>query len=69
MNTQQLQRQLQYSKQQTAFAWAKFYGAREIAHTQTTNTFQSLTNVNQYEDMPNHIVEELKELTIKLKKQ
>eukprot|EP01050_Picozoa_sp_SAG11_P069432 SAG11_NODE_50621_length_113_cov_13.642857_1_plen_31_part_10 len=31
MNTQQLQRQLQYSKQQTAFAWAKFYEARELA--------------------------------------
>ena len=68
MNTQQLQRQLQYSKKQTAYAWAKYYEERETAHTHDTNTFQSLINVEQQQDMPTHIVEELKELSTKLKK-
>ena len=43
----------------TSYAWAKYFEERETAHTHDTNTFQSLINVEQHQDMPTHIVEEL----------
>jgi len=66
-----LQRKLNYSKKQTAFAWAKYYEEtasnheRNITHYETNASILSDGNADE---MPSHIVAEIEKMTAELKK-
>ena len=65
-----LRRKLNYSKKQTAYAWAKYYQETTSNHEQNVNHYQANTTIlNGVDEMPQHIVEEIEKMTAQLKKQ
>ena len=69
MNSQQLQRALNHQKKQTSFAWAKYYESENIALVSDTQQYTIICRViEEGGDMPTHIIRELEEQSIALKK-
>ena len=65
-----LQRKLNYSKKQTAYAWAKYYEETASHHEQNVNNYQTNTTIlTAVDEMPQHIVVEIERMTAELKKQ
>ena len=59
-----LQRKLNYSKKQTAYAWAKYYEETASHHEQNVNNYQTNTTIlNGVDEMPQHIVIEIEKMT------
>ena len=68
MSVSQLQSQLDWSKKQTSYAWAKYYGECNSEHEQNINTFNIMSQSTLDEaTMPAHFIKEYEEFLIKLK--
>ncbi len=66
MTEQQLRNQLNWSKKQTAFAWAKFY---EASTTQLRSDIEAYNQINTLPpETPDFVLEQLKEFHIQLRK-
>ena len=68
---EQLKKQLKWSKAQTKYAWAKYYEERNISHNDDIVEFEwktKLVNIEEMENIPIHIVNELKQMIKELKK-
>lgn len=62
MSSASLYRQINNANKRCAYAWARYYDLHEQQHGADTHTYTAL------EAMPTHIVDELKEVMVKLKK-
>jgi len=60
--------QLNYSKKQTAYAWANHYKHVENQLVDAIDNHKRLVKVEKEESIPNHIKEEMKEMANLLKK-
>jgi hypothetical protein len=65
-----LRRSLDYSRKQTAFAWAKFYETTRGRLTADYTMYNRMTTMDARSDthIPQHIVDELKEMGATIKK-
>jgi hypothetical protein len=69
-----LQSQLDWSKKQTSYAWAKYYAECETTHGTDTATYYHLRSITTIEDpeidevIPPFVLEELTDLLKELKK-
>jgi hypothetical protein len=63
-----LQRQVAYKERARRYAWAKFFEAeRDYLEDMTTN-YQTIVRVVESEEIPAHIIEELRESMVAMKK-
>ena len=62
-----LQRQLDWSKKQTSYAWAKYYAECNTEHITNIETYTILSQTSLSGSMPAHFIKEFEELTLKLK--
>ena len=65
---QQLEKELAWAKKQTSFAWAKFYEAENNQHLEDMVQFKKIEVFTEVEDIPLHVVAELKSMMKQLKK-
>ena len=65
---QQLEKELAWAKKQTSFAWAKFYEAENNQHPENMVQFKKIEVFTEVEDIPLHVVAELKSMMKQLKK-
>lgn len=64
-----LRKQLNYAKKQTSYAWAKYYSSMEQQHERSVATYQLQTKVVEASaELPTHLVAEIKEMLVALKK-
>ena len=60
--------QLRYAKKQTAYAWAKYYQQLSINHEHSITQYNLNHKMVGIEELPQHLVDEIAELNIELKK-
>ena len=65
-SNEQLQRDLTWSKKQTAYAWAKYFEASRIQLISDIEAFKQITTLPP--ETPEFVLEQLKEFHIQLKK-
>lgn len=69
MNNQQLSRALEQQKKRTSYAWAKYYASENERLADDTQQYTIIQRVvNDCENMPTHIIQELEQQAIALKK-
>lgn len=61
-----LQRKLNYSKKQTAYAWRQYYEAKMVQLVSDINAYNQVTNLPP--ETPEFVLEQLKDFHIELKK-
>ena len=62
------QQQLDYAKRQTSYAWAKYYSQINSAHNGDINVYRQNLRVLEHQDeLPIHLVNEIEEMSKKLR--
>ena len=64
-----MENKLRWAKKQTAYAWAKYYEELEVNHNQSVNQYKINSQVAEVEELPQFLVNEIADLTKKLKKE